>query len=1078
MSEPPRRSSGDQPVPVSQEEQLDGLCDEFERALKAGGRPRIEDYLARAPETARTLGLKELLGIELEVRQAAGEPVVFDDYLRRFPGQHEVVESEFQRLERSSSEVTTRRFPGTAGDQLQPAAEIGGDRDLLEEQMPERLGRFEIRQVLGKGGFGRVYLAYDPDLERLVAIKVPNSRRFSAKFNVQTFLAEARHAAKLKHPGLVTVHEVQQDAERPYIVQEYIDGPSLGKWAREQQPSYREIGRILMEVSDAIGYAHAEKLFHRDLKPGNILIDSRGHPHVADFGLALDHSRRFDRVGTIDGTRPYMSPEQFRGETHRLDGRTDLWSLGVVLYELLVHSRPFSGRNDSELFANITSFDPLPPRQLDPRVPRELERICLKCLEKRCADRYMTAADLADDLRHWLDSSAASDAAPAAGVGAPPLPDASSARTAIIPKGLRAFDEQDADFFLELLPGPRGRDGLPESIRFWKTRIEETDPDKVFSVGLIYGPSGCGKSSLVKAGLLPRLAPRVAAVYVEATPQDTEVRLLKGIRKHVSQLPAGDSLPESLLWLRENLRARDRKTLIVLDQFEQWLHAHSEQDGRQLIDALRHCDGIHVQCLVLVRDDFYVAVNRFFQKLEVPILEGQNYALVDLFDLDHARKVLTAFGRAYGKLAESTAELKIEQQTFLSQAVSGLAQEGKVICVRLALFVEMMKSRAWTADSLSDVGGTEGVGVTFLEETFSAPTAPPTHRLHQHAARAVLKALLPDGGTDIKGRMQPYERLLDLSGYAKRPDEFHTLLAILENEVRLIAPTEPDGTSFDNGAAEVSAGAKYYQLTHDFLVPALREWLTRKQTETRRGRAQLLLETLSADWNARPDHRRLPTGAEWLSLRFLTRAHQWTPAQKRLMSAADRRHASRLAGVLVLLVCFALGIFEVHGYLDRHEQETNFRALVKNLLTSDVVHAEAIIRDLEEIEHRMPARLIDDMLTEFRTRAGDRSSPGQAESGQLQAQLFLAARDPAVFEPLISRLLVASPVEHTVIETRLARCAEPGGDTVGRPEGRSAWWSRRSIARGLRTGNAGCRQRRLGSGRDPGCCRAGTLRTA
>src|SRR5207245_430373 len=121
-----------------------------------------------------------------------------------------------------------------------------------------------------------------------------------------------------------------------------------------------------------------------------------------------------------------------------------------------------------------------------------------------------------------------------------------------------------------------------------------------------------------------------------------------------------------------------------------------------------------------------------------------NYALVDLFDLDHARKVLTAFGRSYGKLPESASALTSEQQTFLGQAVAGLAQDGKVISVRLALFAERMKGRTWTALTLREVGGTEGVGVTFLEETFSAQTAPPTHRLHQHAARAVLKALLPE----------------------------------------------------------------------------------------------------------------------------------------------------------------------------------------------------------------------------------------------------------------------------------------------------------------------------------------------
>src|SRR5439155_10755051 len=238
------------------------------------------------------------------------------------------------------------------------------------------------------------------------------------------------------------------------------------------------------------------------------------------------------------------------------------------------------------------------------------------------------------------------------------------------PRGLRSFDASDADFFLELLPGPRDRQGLPESLRFWKRRIEETDPDQTFRVGLLYGPSGCGKSSLVKAGLLPRLAEQVLVVYVEATPQETEMRLLRAVRKRCPALPDDLSLVDTLTCLRQGRGLpAGKKVLLVLDQFEQWLHAHRLSPQAELVQALRQCDGEHVQGILLVRDDFWLAVSRFLRELEIPLVEGHNTALVDLFDLLHARKVLALFGRAYGRLPEEPTPLTAEQECFLSQAV-------------------------------------------------------------------------------------------------------------------------------------------------------------------------------------------------------------------------------------------------------------------------------------------------------------------------------------------------------------------------------------------------------------------------
>jgi eukaryotic-like serine/threonine-protein kinase len=208
--------------------------------------------------------------------------------------------------------------------------------------------------------------------------------------------------------------------------------------------------------------------------------------------------------------------------------------------------------------------------------------------------------------------------------GTPTTPTSDHQLIKIVPKGLRSFDAHDADFFLELLPGPRDRDGLPDSIRFWKTRIEETDAEKTFAVGLICGPSGCGKSSLVKAGLLPRLSDAVIAVYVEATAEETEIRLLNSLRKRCPSVPDNFGLKETLTALRRGQGIPvGKKVIIVLDQFEQWLHAKKEEENTELIQALRQCDGGRVQCIVMVRDDFWMAVIRFMRELEVRLVEGR-----------------------------------------------------------------------------------------------------------------------------------------------------------------------------------------------------------------------------------------------------------------------------------------------------------------------------------------------------------------------------------------------------------------------------------------------------------------------
>jgi hypothetical protein len=299
----------------------------------------------------------------------------------------------------------------------------------------------------------------------------------------------------------------------------------------------------------------------------------------------------------------------------------------------------------------------------------------------------------------------------------------------------------------------------------------------------------------------------VLPIYVEATPAETEARLLRNACKACPELSTGLSLVAALAALRRGRVFRPgQKVIIVLDQFEQWLFARQGEQNTELVAALRHCDGEHVQAIVLVRDDFWMAATRFMTDLEVDLAPDRNIAAVDLFDPRHATRVLSAFGQAYGTLPEKAAERSKDQQSFLDQAIAGLSQDGKVISVRLALFADMVKGKPWTPAVLRAIGGTEGVGVTFLEETFASPQANPKHRLHQKAAQAVLRALLPRTGADIKGQMRSEAELREAAGYAGRPRDFDDLVRILDAELPLITPTDPEGV--EGGGWRVEGGGR------------------------------------------------------------------------------------------------------------------------------------------------------------------------------------------------------------------------------------------------------------------------------
>jgi class 3 adenylate cyclase len=274
---------------------------------------------------------------------------------------------------------------------------------------PAAFGRYAVRRALGAGGFGAVYLAHDTQLDRPVAIKVLRAAAGQMHAHGEQTLQEARRLARLRHPGIVGVHDVGVHDGQVYIVSDYIDGPDLAHWLQGSRASCADAARIGAALADALAHAHAQLIVHRDVKPANILLTADGAPVLVDFGLALDEVRAgAGQMGVVAGTPWYMSPEQLTGTAHRIDGRTDIYSLGVVLYELLTGRLPFRATDLVELARQIRDDEPQPPRQLVRDIPPELERICLKALAKRQEDRYTTAADLAEDLRRATQTAAGS----------------------------------------------------------------------------------------------------------------------------------------------------------------------------------------------------------------------------------------------------------------------------------------------------------------------------------------------------------------------------------------------------------------------------------------------------------------------------------------------------------------------------------------------------------------------------------------------------------------------------------------------------------------------------------------------
>ncbi len=385
---------GEYQIPLADLERIDRVADSFEAAWKRQPPPpALDDYLAGPNVDGNLSLLHELVRIDLQYRERTGNPLPLEQYARRFPA-----------LLQPDGSLSPELLDGRRQDSSRVGASTIDYRQGKNDSpgpLPAAISRYRIVARLGEGTQGEVFRAFDPDLNRDVAIKLGKKRLVEDPVARERFLNEARAMALANHPNLVRVYDHGTHDDRPYLVTEFVNGCSLAEWRRRPLPP-REAAALVARVARGLAEVHRRHMTHQDLKPANVLIDDRGQPRIVDFGLARRRSPWSPETGPSGGTPAYMAPEQAREETDLVGPISDIFGAGGILFFLLTGAAPFADKDVNRGLARARRGDVDRTALARARVPRRLEAICLRALAPEPADRYPQAEDLALDLERFV----------------------------------------------------------------------------------------------------------------------------------------------------------------------------------------------------------------------------------------------------------------------------------------------------------------------------------------------------------------------------------------------------------------------------------------------------------------------------------------------------------------------------------------------------------------------------------------------------------------------------------------------------------------------------------------------------